>query len=683
MSVELVSPNQAASRIVEAFGHESRCRVAVQEERAFEEDKWLDLGTISLPPKPRGISVGTDGPLEAITTSTAFEWQLPDAEGVASEAASLLGVAEGEDDYAKVSRILDQAASIAVRVGLLHPQFDPAAIEEMPFRRATTVVSDTSGVLQGGLDFVVSYLQPRARVKIPAIVQMEFVNFTDRFFKTRRTNQERRYRNRHTKGGHKAVHRADELMEHLKSQGGQRALLRFELQTDAEIERTYLLGDPLRDAFQREGGTLRELNISVPVSAYVDRLILEAARSHQAQSEPGHAVRLLTSDQGLTLMALAEGVKPIYFKAVKRTDFFGELFTGQIFHPFTGEMQGIPLTSVLWELASSFGAARLKWEDGRTISIFSLGDAMAWSLFHSVDDLLWFSTSAAVNGGAPANSSAAPITEKTEVEDTSQHASATSPIVSFQRMNIDRLFRLVCTLDDRQVLDAAEASAVLNVRPRSTGDYRRFLTSAGLLEMEDGRWKALAPLRDLSAALRNSDAVEFRKTLLRAPSFAAFLSQVGRSPVGQAVELSNLLRVATTYRTLGELALICASVGNCVYPTPEQPSSGAFAEIALRRFSELDRGHGLVATGRWLESLIQHDGIHPEFARLSLEQAHEEGLLRRSTEGSTMQTGFDNHVVHVLGTDAGGSPIAMLVRLYRGDYLIPRKASVSLRIEAP
>jgi hypothetical protein len=41
-------------------------------------------------------------------------------------------------------------AAISLRVGLQHPRFDPHSLVEMPFRRSTTIVSDTSGVLQGG-----------------------------------------------------------------------------------------------------------------------------------------------------------------------------------------------------------------------------------------------------------------------------------------------------------------------------------------------------------------------------------------------------------------------------------------------------------------------------------------------------------------------------------------------------
>lgn len=98
------------------------------------------------------------------------------------------------------------------------------------------------------------------------------------------------------------------------------------------------------------------------------------------------------------------------------------------------------------------------------------------------------------------------------------------------------------------------------------------------------------------------------------------------------------------------------------------------------RFSELDRGDGLILAGVWRESLIRTNGIHPEHARRLLDEASAEGVLRRSTEGSTTQTRFDDHVVHVLRTDSG-LPVAIPAHLYSGGSLIPDKASVSLRIE--
>ena len=49
------------------------------------------------------------------------------------------------------------------------------------------------------------------------------------------------------------------------------------------------------------------------------------------------------------------------------------------------------------------------------------------------------------------------------------------------------------------------------------------------------------------------------------------------------------------------------------------------------------------------------------------------------TEGSTTQIRNDDHVLHVLKVSSG-MPRVEKVHLYRGDFLIPGKASVSLRI---
>ena len=678
MNTALVSQDRAAVRIAEAFKRRPCCCVQVREQRAFS-DGWLCLGTVSLPPHEEPDE-DDRGSAEAV--GATFEWRLPDANVVERDLAELLDVQKGDDDP-RISRVLDQTAAIAVRTGLLHPVFDPAALEEMPFRRGTTVVSDTSGVLQGALDFVVRHLHPAARVKIPAIVQMEFVNFSDRFFKTRKSNEKKA---RRQKNGKSRLLRSRELLEHLTSQGGQRTLLRLELQADAEIERTYLLGDPLRGAFQPDtDGAVRDLNINVSIPAYADRLILEAARHHQAQSAPDHAVRLLTSDQGLARMAMAEGVTPLYFAAVKYTDFFGDRLGGPILDPFSGDIHSIPLTQVLWELATAFGSARLQWEDGGSITISAMYEGGSWWPFHSVDDLLWFSAEEVGDGASPGgrtNRPAAGTPAEVSGSAPSTVADRATRNASFQRMSVNSLLRLICAMDDAQALDRAQVAALLKVgSSRGVNEYRRFLHSAGLVEIDGDRWVAAPRVRALAAELGNENAAALREALERAPSFAAFGTHVAQSEVGRPMDLSDLSRGSTTYRVLGELTLICATVGRDVYATPTRPEPGTFAQSALRRFGELDGGDGLVAAGRWLESLIRHDGIHPEVARRALEQANEEGLLRRYTEGSTMQTGFDSHVVHVLRTGADGVPVAMPVHLYRGDYLIPGKASVSLRIE--
>ena len=138
------------------------------------------------------------------------------------------------------------------------------------------------------------------------------------------------------------------------------------------------------------------------------------------------------------------------------------------------------------------------------------------------------------------------------------------------------------------------------------------------------------------------------------------------------------------YRILGEVTLMCATVsGSGIFATPNVPGSAEFARVALSRFASVDRdGNGLVATGEWLESLIRDEGIHPEVTRRLLDEASELGLLRRTTEGSTTQLRFDDRFVHTLRVD-DGVPVVERIFLYRGDYLIPGTASVSLRIEGP
>ena len=675
---ELISPQEASSRIARLFECGSPCSISTREQRAFH-DGWLSLGEL------RVFSDDTSELMDDIENG-AFEWRLPPLEKARAKLRTLLtnwnqGASrqnrsahqpKGELSDNKVRAALDQIAATAVRAGLLHPVFDPGAVEEMPFHHSTTVVADTSGVLQGALGFIARNMP--ARIKIPAIVQMELVNSAERFLSLRRRQNPK--------------HRIDELIEHMKSQGGQRALLRLELRTDTEIERIFLLGDPLRSAFQQDK-EISDLNLSTPVKAYADRLILEAARHHQAQSGPNHSVRLLTGDQGLARMSLVEGVAPVYFAAVSAEDVFGACLAGQLYHPFTAEMQRVPLTQVMWELASAFGSARLVGEDGSEFIVSALGEDLPWSPYHSVDDLLWRHQTKQESVERRVHSPPSPV--RTSHEE-SVPASGRKAVLkrrsvtaraSFHQVAISGLLRLVCVLDDHQELTQASVMGQLGVSSsRTLSEYRRFLESAKLVEVVRDRWQAQPPTRVLSAALRDRDVSSIRDSLRAAPSFNWFIEQVEQTEVGEAVDMSDMTRAISSYRMLGEITRLCALFEKEVYPTPNKPDVSTFATIALDRYRELAPDNGLVPTGAWLESLIHNDGIHPEVARLLLESASEEGLLQRVTEGSTLQTRFDDRVVHVLRVESG-LPVVEKVYLYRGDYLVPGKAGVSLRISLP
>lgn len=670
---KLLSPSQAhplAARVLEADG---RCELWVSEERAFDEE-WLSLGEITLV----ASDLQSASP-ETLVQKGAFEWQLPELDVVLADASKLLGLdteksqeAQARDKPRLVSA-MNHVASIATRVGLVHPKFDPAALEQMPFRSSTTIVVDTSGVLQGALDFAARFLHPAARIKIPAIAQVEIANQADRFLRIRRGQSPKPRRRIH------------ELLEHLKSQGGQRALLRVELHGDMEVERTYLLGDPLRSAFTQDSDPdLRDLNISAPIRSYADRMILEAARQHQAQSGPAHVVQLLTGDQGLARMAMGEGVQPLYFTANSATDVFGQRLSGQTLHPFAGYVLGAPLTALVWELATGFGSARLKSQQNE-LTVTAIGEKFSWAPYHAKQDLLWcLQAQPSQSEDKQKNKTAYTDSVKGAAKPPPTPRRQTTPAkqsTSLLRFNVDRLFRLVCALDDRVDMTVSQIQEFLGSKDH---EYGRFLQSGGFVRSEAGVWTGGERIRFLSAALRNERVKEVKEALLEIPSFAAFADRLERLSHGKSLATKSLGRGSTTYRVLGEVTLVCAAVtSGKIYPTPNLPSREEFSEIARKRFSGLDReGNGLVATGEWLEALIQKDGIHPEVAREKLNAASEAGLLRRSIEGSTTQVRFRDRVVHVLRVQSG-QPVIEQVFLYRGDYLIPGKASVSLRIEDP
>lgn len=663
MTPRLISRTDAEFKIASLTA--APCGVQVVEERAFvggnksptSDDKCLSLGSISL--KQAKLSDGSaDAEHERalLGRDGTFEWSLPGPSDMRGALEKLLGDKGGD-----VGRALDSIAAIYVRAGLVNPILDAEAIEGMPFRRSATVVSDTSGVLQGGLDFIVRHI-PKARVKIPAIVQMEIRNFSDRFLKIRRESRDSKQRKRRA---------TKQLIEHLMSQGAERALLRLELTDDVEIERTYLLGDPLRSAFAIDRDqTIGELQLSVPLKTYVDRLILEAARHHQAQSEPGHTVYLLTSDQGQARMALAEGIRPLYFRSIRPDEVFGQRLTGRPLDPFTGEPRPVPLASIVWELATAFGHARLTSHDG-TFAVSAIREDLPWSPYHSIDDLLWYEIE---KKGAMEE-----VAVPTVGINPERDVSSTSP--SYQRMNVNHLLRLICALDDRQAMEQAEVEQLLSLSSRSVSHYRLFLTSADFIRSEGARWKATSRLKEISIAIRDEDPLSMQRGFAYAPSFLKLVQRVKALDNGKALDLSDLgIDSRRTYLVLGELTLLCAAVGKkAVYPTLNRPDPAEFSKLALARFEELAGGDAIVATGRWLEALIQQDGVHPEVARRSLERASRAGLIRRSMEGSTTQTQYDHHKVHVLRIERG-IPVAKPIHLYRGDYLMAGNQSVSIRL---
>lgn len=684
MTLRLTSPLDAADEIARVFLDGEAAVIEVKEDKCFGAEAYWKLGDVTLDADTSSV--------DAIVRSLrhgAYEWAVKPYDEAHTDLTALLKIeepagAKNKDQYeralVRLDRIMDSVATIAVRAGLIHPVFDSHSVANMPFRQGTTVIADTSGVLQGGLDFVSTFLHPAARIKIPAVVHMEVVNQADNFLKRRRA----------VKTNTSAL-----LLDHIISQAGQRALLRLELSDDTEVERSLLVGDPLRNAFQRDTDSeWSELQLSVPLRSYCDRLILEAARQHQSQSNPGHRLQLLTSDQGFARMALAEGVAPLYFRAVSANAFFGQTLTGTRFHPFRATLHQVALQDVLWELATAFGAVRIASTDGaRWVEIAAFGEELTWSPVHSHNDLLWIRTAGlppVLSGPAPAK---APKPTPSPPSVTKAKSAKAAPIKvakplkptqpGYYRFNVERMLNLILKLAEEGRLSDARAQALSEAKDdRGFSEFRRFLLSGELATHEDETWEPTEASVALAAAIREVDPEKIAEGLSHVPSVGLFFRQLTGSEIAKPLDLDLPSRAETTYKTLAEICLLAAPIPNeGYYPTVAKPALREFAGIAVERFKELETGEGLVSVGAWLEALVRYDGIHPERSRRYLDEAQASSMINRSTEGSTTDTRHDQHAVRILRPGSGGVRID-LVHLYRGDFLIPNKSSSSLRLGA-
>lgn len=680
---QLTSPSDAAEDLARVFiGHEY-ARIEVLDDKCFKDNHYWHLGEIY----PKGSGNFTE--LRDSICKGRYEWQVHDYPAAEAELKTLLQISLQKDNKsqdqtqkssARVNRIMDATATIAARVGYFGPIFDPGSLEEMPFNRPTTIITDTSGVLQGGLDFVARYLHPAARIKVPAVVHMEIVNQSDSFLKRRRATK---------------INTSALLLDHLVSQGGQRALLRLELSSDTEVERTLLVGDPLRNAFQRDTDSeWLDLNLSVPLRSYCDRLIIEAARQHQGHSSPGHPIRLLTSDQGFARMALAEGLVPLYFRSISAQMLFGRRFAGVAFHPFASDLTSIPLSSAIWELATCFGTARLTSPNGRQwVEVTAIGEKLAWSPMHSHNDLLWLRSSdlppIPLGEGTPVPVSHPRATKKDRRSKSAVLRTRKQPLAraervvtpAFYRFNVERMLQLVWQLTrDGRLREDRAARVVKTTQKSAFAEYARFLTAGKFATLEGGSWVPTDTGIQFSEAISRVDHTEISSQLARIPSFQSFFDSISSAKVGLVDTGGIPQRAEPTYKLVGELVCAAAPIANEGYfATLTKPSLEQFVSLALDRFAGLDTGDGLVSVGSWLEGLIRQDGIHPERARRYLDEASAQRLLVRSTEGSTTDTRHDQHAIRVLRMTTSG-PRVEPVYLYRGDFLIPNKSSSSIRL---
>lgn len=693
--MDVKDKNKATQILAQMAGQGQALRIDVTEDIAFAEETrphWVDVGKVIFHPEQAWKHDERYYDCEQAVACGGFEWSLPSAQ----ELTDRVGKALPDDGFSDENRNRIQKSfgeglqDVLRRLGLLYPVFDADTVSRLPFATPTTVVPDTSSVHQGGLDFVCRFLHPSARIKVPAIVHMEILNNADNYFKLRFANKKLT-----------AGNRCRALQQHLLSQGGQRALLRTELNPDLELDRGDLGADPLRGIVTPSSDSEdKNLGLQQVVRSFADRLIVETARRFQAEVRPDHPLYILTSDQGMARMAMAEGIKVMFFqaRAVPRID--STTVTGALFSPFFPEVHTVSFANVLWELAVSFGRARVRVPDADAeLDVWGIGaeeKGAPWQPHHAAEDLLW------VEAKLPAP----PPTERqserrTELERTerpisepqtraalpaSEPRSAPEELKGSYKFSADKMFLLIGALARETELDSQMAKETVAVKSQKTfRKYVRFLLSGGfILESENGL-TATTKLENLWQALEAGNDQQVGMLLRAVPSFNElweFVASVGHVEPGRS-DLPTSRNSYPNYFLLGEAVRAWLQVPDAgIVYTPSTPYVEQFAKTAIAVYSELSSSGSVewVLTGRWLEQLALEHGIHPLTARELLADARANEGLRVYAEGSTPDNRFDNHTFWHLAT-GGDTPQLEKVYLYHGGFLLPGTAAVRIKIK--
>ena len=264
----------------------------VREDKCFG-DQWVNVGSIQLFPElSKASAEDTVDDSQRVTAALRygfFEWTVPSQQELVNRISAAFTTAKKsfqiESQNKKIAEATKSIVHIAIRCGLAHPVFDALTLGLMQNRRPVSIIVDTNAVLQGGLDFFARHVIPRARIKVPALVHMEILNFVERYFSQR----------------HRGSNTPSMLMDHLCGQGGQRVLLRLETSTNVEFERPRLGADPLRGVISPDSDAEhKNLGLQKVQRSFADRLILETAIQHREQVTPDHQVMLPDGRSGVS-----------------------------------------------------------------------------------------------------------------------------------------------------------------------------------------------------------------------------------------------------------------------------------------------------------------------------------------------------------------------------------------------
>lgn len=678
---QLVASQYAATALSDIFSGELgvdplSLSVEVLEDVCFGGE-WVSLGTLAVcprPPTPRDHDMMSQSLLAQAFQFGFFEWQVPERTDLEKRVSDVLPDLKDAQDRTKSERQLSSAVNqvvrLAVRCGLIHPLLDPMMVSRLPTMGPSVILMDTSAVLQGGMDFIGRHFRPGVRIGVPSIVHMEIVMLSDNFLK------QRRERKRTPKS----------LLSHVLSQSGQRALVRLEL--EHQVERPRLGADPLRGIVQ-PGSDREDKNLGLQEiqRSFADRLILETAIRRRNEALPRTSVLLMTADEGLARMALAEGIEPILFRTDTLPAFFGSTVSGVPFRPWCTDgarIYSVPVATVLWECAATFGAARLRSpRTGATFEAVALGAGHSWQPYHAREDLLWVRWYHGKAGREPAlpgsrtrdsSLSHAPNRRARATERSSRGGSYRFRPTSMLHL-MTALANAKTPLSDERGMTIVTAQTV-----RTYSEYCRFLSAAGLATRSANVLTSTDTLGTMIAALRQLDFDRIRTLLSRVPSFRHFLTSLDNaSPIRRGQSYAHA-RIFSGYSAFAEMC--CAGIRfdrDTIYATSENPVPEVFVEAALTAYDAVRDGEAFAVTGRWLEFLARERHIHPVRARQRLAEATQAGLVNRLIEGSTPETRYPERRFHLLEVKEA-KPTLREINLYHGDFLHPGQSATSLRL---
>ncbi|MTJ48255.1 hypothetical protein [Dolichospermum sp. UHCC 0259] len=683
MELKLLSKEDAIKYIAQIGKNGEDFAIYLGEDICFGRDQWVNVGTIKLQPgrksQPTGESIDIEATYDELCAAKfgGFEWQMPSSEELDQNVLKCLDDHKYKESVQKAFR--EGLQDVLRRTCLLLPIFDVETIAKIPLRKPLTVVTDTSAVHQGGLDFLSRFLTPWVRIKVPAIVHMEIVTQVDNYLSKIRWNNENK---------NKTKNNPATLRQHLLSQGGQRTLLRLELHSDAEIERGDLGADPLRGIVTPSSDSEdKALGLQNVTRSFADRLILETARRFQTLVRPDHKLALLTSDQGLARMTMAEGMDVFFFESRSVPKFDNRKLTGAIFHPFSQEIYTVPLTDVLWELAVSFGCLRLhNSHTNESLELWGIPSGeYTWQPLHVKDDLLWGNFNSETSPATIDNTSNSLSTDIERPDQTDVVSSQNiETIVKGYGFSPDQMFVLMKMLVDKGELTNQEAQDKLGLKHQDRyNSYKNFLKSGSFVEVNDSQIICTELLKSLWQSVVNEEHIKVLFYLKKIPSFEELYNYVNQ---GKSVEYSTLPilnKAKSTYIKLGEAACAWLNIENKrIVATNNIPDLPEFANLAVEVYKSI-RSQGdteWILTGQWLEELAIKYAIHPLSAKKLVKEAQEQHLVNVYAEGSTPDTRFQQHDLWIIKT-SDGLPQLERVYLYHGDFLIPGTSAVRIKLE--